>query len=239
MRNSFPLLVFLLLLGRITHAQTAKPLPDFVVSWAGDTIPCRMVTAEEAKRMPLARRERFWAQVVFVWDSSGRLRTYRPRDLKAYFRKKPTSRRYFWPSGWHDSYVIPIISKSWSRIDAFQPVGSDSAWAYLRRAVRGNYMGLSTFSEFDGDFHWFGYYAVPTGDSLRRAHAFETKAELAKLVADAPKTAALVQGLGWRKKERMENLIALFIYYNYERANLLHQVPERYLKTLGIQKAAP
>lgn len=215
-------------------AQAENSLPDYVVSWQGDTIRCRMITAAEAKKMPLVRRERFWTQVFFAWDSSGRLRTYRPGDLKAFHRKKSTSRKFFWAPGLHESYVMPLISSSWSRIQEERPVGPDSAWAYLRQVVRGNYMGLYTYSEWDGDFHWFGYYAIKTGDSLRRAHAFEKKSELEPYVADAPNTTTLLRTLNWRKKERYKNLIALFIHYNFERAGRLHNLPERYKKILGI-----
>lgn len=215
-------------------AQTETDLPDYIVSWTGDTIRCRMVTSKEAQSMPLARRERFWTQVFFAWDNSGRLRTYRPGDLKAFHRKKKVSRKFNWPSGLHESYVIPLKSTSWSILFDERPVGRDSAWAYLRQVVRGNYLGLYTFSEWDGDHHWFNYYATITGDSLRRAHAFDRKSELESYLADAPKSLSLLRNLSWRKKVRHQNLIALFIHYNYERAALLHQLPERYRKILGI-----
>lgn len=218
----------------LASGQNRSNLPDYVVSWKGDTIRCRLVNSDDAKDMPLARRQRFWTQVLFAWDSSGRLRTYRPGDLKAFFRKQKVSRRYNWPSGLHESFVIPILARSWSSIAEDYPVGKDSAWAYLRQVVRGNYLGLYTFSEWQGEDHVFEYYATVTGDSLRGAHVFNRKSELAPYLADAPKTAALLPNLEWRRRKRHPHLIALFIHYNYERANLLHQLPERYRKILGI-----
>jgi hypothetical protein len=180
---------------------------DYIISWTGDTVNCRML-ADPAREKLRPRYKylngHYRLAVVFNSDS---LRVLEAGDVKAYYRKHHG--KNFLCNGFFEAKKISTAAKT--GLSGNLAADPNYQWYFMRQVVKGDYASLHAVYTTRGSRASLSYYISMAGPDSLYSKFFSTKRKALRYLAGKANKKEFVQ-LKYRRS--MKGYIDIVNMYN-------------------------